>query len=64
MGKPISHTFKDRATGAPVAIAIVPEGYFVNATITDQFANDLVPLHAYVAALAKDLAALPVCPGP
>lgn len=46
MGKPISHTFKDRATGAPVAIAIVPEGYFVNATITDQFANDLVPLHA------------------
>lgn len=54
MGQPIKYAFTDRTTGAPVATAIVPEGYFVNAAITDQFANDLVPLHAYVAALAKD----------
>ena len=47
MPKPVRYTFKDRATGAPVATAIIPEGYLVNATITDKYSNDLVPLQAY-----------------
>lgn len=50
----IQFSFKDRTTGAPVATAIIPEGYLVNATITDKNANDLVPLHAYIAALSPD----------
>ena len=54
MPAPIQFSFKDRTTGAPVATAIIPEGYLVNATITDKNANDLVPLHAYIAALSPD----------
>lgn len=54
MPAPIQFSFKDRITGAPVATAIIPEGYLVNATITDKNANDLVPLHAYIAALSPD----------
>ena len=50
----IQFSFKDRTTGAPVATAIIPEGYLVNATITDKNANDMVPLHAYIAALSPD----------
>jgi len=48
MPAPIQFSFKDRTTGAPVATAIIPEGYLVNATITDKNANDMVPLHAYM----------------
>jgi hypothetical protein len=54
MPAPIQFSFKDRTTGAPVATAIIPEGYLVNATITDKNANDMVPLHAYIAALSPD----------
>ena len=54
MPAPMQFSFKDRTTGAPVATAIIPEGYLVNATITDKNANDLVPLHAYIAALSPD----------
>lgn len=54
MSTPINFTFKDQATGAPVATAIVPEGYLVHATITDRYSNDLVPLQSYVAAVSKD----------
>ena len=54
MPKPVRYTFKDRATGAPVATAIIPEGYLVNATITDKYSNDLVPLQAYTSALTED----------
>lgn len=54
MPAPIQFSFKDRTTGAPVATAIIPEGYLANATITDKNANDLVPLHAYIAALSPD----------
>ena len=54
MPAPIQFSFKDRITGAPVATAIIPEGYLANATITDKNANDLVPLHAYIAALSPD----------
>lgn len=54
MPAPIQFSFKDRTTGAPVATAIIQEGYLVNATITDKNANDLVPLHAYIAALSPD----------
>ena len=54
MPAPIQFSFKDRNTGAPVATAIIPEGYLVNATITDKNANDMVPLHAYIAALSPD----------
>lgn len=54
MPAPVQFSFKDRTTGAPVATAIIPEGYLVNATITDKNANDLVPLHAYIAALSPD----------
>jgi hypothetical protein len=54
MPAPIQFSFKDRTTGAPMATAIIPEGYLVNATITDKNANDMVPLHAYIAALSPD----------
>ena len=54
MPAPMQFSFKDRTTGAPVATAIIPEGYLVNATITDKNANDMVPLHAYIAALSPD----------
>ena len=54
MPAPIQFSFKDRTTGAPVATAIIPEGYLVNATITDKNANDLVPLHAYISTLSPD----------
>jgi len=54
MPAPIQFSFKDRTTGAPVATAIIPEGYLVNATIADKNANDMVPLHAYIAALSPD----------
>lgn len=54
MPAPVQFSFKDRTTGAPVATAIIPEGYLVNATITDKNANDMVPLHAYIAALSPD----------
>ena len=54
MPAPVQFSFKDRTTGAPVATAIIPEGYLVNATITDKNANDLVPLHAFIAALSPD----------
>ena len=36
MPAPMQFSFKDRTTGAPVATAIIPEGYLVNATITDK----------------------------
>lgn len=51
---PVNYTFKDRETGAPLATAIVPEGYNVGGILSARDGNELVPLRAYITAAAPD----------